>query len=85
MDFRCLLRGPQRERRTHPLFRDALALGDAGIARAAFATAMSSAFTISACGVLAAAVLAFLVMRDRGTGRARSGTEQDQASAAVGH
>ncbi|KAB2348480.1 MFS transporter [Actinomadura rudentiformis] len=47
---------------------EALALGDSGLAgtaREAFTTAMSSAFTISAAGVVAAAVLAFLVMRDK--------------------
>ncbi|MEV1167689.1 hypothetical protein [Nonomuraea sp. NPDC049784] len=44
---------------------NALSLGDAGIARVAreaFTTAMSSAFLISAAGVVAAAVLALLVM-----------------------
>lgn len=47
---------------------DALALGDATLAtaaREAFTTAMSNAFAISAAGVLAAAVLALIVIRDR--------------------
>ncbi|MFI9550289.1 MFS transporter [Nonomuraea endophytica] len=47
---------------------DALAGGEpevAAAARDAFTSAMSSAFTISACGVVAAAVLAALVIRDR--------------------
>ncbi|SEF75559.1 drug resistance transporter, EmrB/QacA subfamily [Nonomuraea solani] len=47
---------------------DALALGEPAIAdaaRQAFTSAMSSAFTISAGGVVAAAVLALIVMRDR--------------------
>ncbi|MFI6388645.1 MFS transporter [Nonomuraea sp. NPDC050540] len=47
---------------------DALAIGDAGLATAArdaFTTAMSSAFTLSAIGVAAAALLAVLVIRDR--------------------
>ncbi|MFG1997932.1 MFS transporter [Spirillospora sp. NPDC048911] len=47
---------------------EALALGDAGLAhtaREAFTTAMSSAFMISAAGVIAAAILAFVVMRDK--------------------
>ncbi|MBB6345943.1 MFS transporter [Nonomuraea muscovyensis] len=55
---------------------DALALGDPGIARAArdaFTTAMSSAFVISAAGVLAAAALAFFVLRDRPAGTAPAG------------
>ncbi|GIH93750.1 MFS transporter [Planobispora siamensis] len=45
---------------------DALSLGDAGLAQAAreaFTGAMSSAFVISAAGVVAAAVLALVVMR----------------------
>ncbi|SNR89359.1 MFS transporter [Actinomadura mexicana] len=37
----------------------------AGTAREAFTSAMSTAFTVSAAGVLAAAVLAFLVLRER--------------------
>ncbi|WP_250572911.1 MFS transporter [Nonomuraea sediminis] len=46
---------------------DALALADPGLAQAArqaFATAMSSAFTISAVGVLAAAILGLVLVRD---------------------
>jgi hypothetical protein len=46
----------------------AVAGGDAGLVRAAreaFADSMSTTFTISAAGVLAAAVVAALVMRDR--------------------
>lgn len=45
----------------------ALAHGDTGLIRAAreaFTTSMSTTFTISAIGVLAAALLATLVMRD---------------------
>ena len=45
----------------------AIAHGDSGLAQAArqaFTTSMSATFTISAIGVLAAALLAFLVMRD---------------------
>lgn len=49
---------------------DALALGEPALAdtsRHAFTSAMSSAFTISAGGVLAAAVLALIVLRERST------------------
>ncbi|MFD0400516.1 MFS transporter [Kitasatospora sp. NPDC127121] len=51
----------------------ALANGDAGLVwtvREAFTSAMSTTFTISAIGVLAAAVVATLVMRDRKAGMA---------------
>ncbi|WP_067821557.1 MFS transporter [Actinomadura kijaniata] len=59
---------PERARRS---LGEALALGDAGLAgtaREAFTSAMGTGFTIAAAGVLAAAVLALVVMRDpRGT------------------
>ncbi|GAA3692233.1 MFS transporter [Nonomuraea antimicrobica] len=57
---------------------DALALGDATIARTArdaFTAAMSDAFVISAAGVLAAAVLALLVIRDRRNDTAQTPSE----------
>ncbi|OIJ98924.1 MFS transporter [Streptomyces colonosanans] len=62
----------------------AVAQGDSGLvrsAREAFVTSMSTTFMVSAIGVLAAAVLATLVMRDRRT-EERAGVEPDLKSAA---
>jgi Na+/melibiose symporter-like transporter len=67
----------------------AVAGGDTGLVRAAreaFAASMSTTFAISAIGVLAAAVVATLVMRDRrpetapgtGTEPARAGSEEPE-------
>ncbi|MER5426391.1 MFS transporter [Streptosporangium roseum] len=68
---------------------DALAVaartGDAGLAdaaRDAFTTGMSVSFAAGACGVLAAAVLALLVMRDRKASPARSGPAEEAAASA---
>ncbi|MFC7451208.1 MFS transporter [Rhodococcus daqingensis] len=49
-------------------------------ARTAFSSAMSTTFVVSACGVLAAAVLAVLVMRDRKADPTESGAEQAGAA-----
>lgn len=64
-------------------------------ARGAFTTAMSSAFALSACGVLAAAVLALLVIRSRtpdpaladpaSAGVTSADAAQQQAVAAMNH
>ncbi|MCQ9130557.1 MFS transporter [Streptomyces hilarionis] len=60
----------------------AAADGDAGLVRAAreaFTDSMATTFTVGAIGVLAAAVLATLVMRDGGTRRPATGTEADDS------
>jgi DHA2 family multidrug resistance protein-like MFS transporter len=61
--------------------------GDTGLAEAArdaFSTAMSASFAVAACGVLAAAVLALLVMRDNKTEAGRTNpTEPAPAAAPV--
>ncbi|MFJ3621942.1 hypothetical protein ACIPSH_27880 [Streptomyces iakyrus] len=57
----------------------AVAGGDAVLVRAAreaFADSMATTFTISAVGVLAAAVVATLVMRDRKRGPEGVGSEE---------
>ncbi|MEU0216286.1 MFS transporter [Streptomyces sp. NPDC006265] len=57
----------------------AVAGGDTGLvgaARGAFAASMSTTFTIGALGVLAAAVVATLVMRDRTAGPAGAESEE---------
>lgn len=62
----------------------AVAGGDTGLVRAAreaFTASMSTTFTISAVGVLAAAVVATLVMRDRRTGPAGAEREERELAA----
>lgn len=58
--------------------------GDAGLARTAhdaFTTAMSTTFLVGAGGVLAAAVLALLVLRDRGPAVLESAPEAEPVDA----
>ncbi|MBE1486146.1 MFS transporter [Plantactinospora soyae] len=63
--------------------------GDAGLAAAArdaFGTAMSASFAAAACGVLAAAVLALLVMRDPKAGPTpTAGPVEEPSLVLVGH
>jgi len=62
---------------------DAFATGDGGLitaARESFTSAMSTTFLVSAVGVLAAAMVAFLVMRDKKT--APVGTDEQVSVAA---
>ncbi|MEV7616688.1 MFS transporter [Streptomyces sp. NPDC089799] len=67
--------------------------GDAGLAataRGAFASAVSTGFAVGACGVVAAAAMALLLMRNRkaeaAAGRDKGGNEltQDQFALAIG-
>ncbi|MFH8622815.1 hypothetical protein ACH4A8_13055 [Streptomyces vietnamensis] len=62
----------------------AAAQGDAGLiaaARGAFTSSMTTTFTISAVGVLAAAVLATLVMRDTKPAPAPEEPKQEELAA----
>ncbi|WP_030058307.1 MULTISPECIES: MFS transporter [Streptomyces] len=65
----------------------AVAGGDTGLvrtAREAFTSAMSTTFTVSAIGVLAAALLAMLLMRDRTAGTAAAAQPAEGAAEEAG-